>query len=168
MSDKTKKIFFALTIVVPILLYCAYYYGMMIKNAPYRFSDFQYLRLEYGTGDTLKNKYNSKTGAYQYVTKSGTIKNMQLSLTKDDLLYLHRKAADLGFWNFPEKEEGDGFTAGQQPAPKYLIEFVYKEKTKKVLFDASYAGDPELKDANMRLIKEIQMKLDEREEQIKK
>jgi hypothetical protein len=93
---------------------------------------------------------------------------MQLHLNKDDLLYLHRKAADLGFWNFPEKEQGDGFTAGQQPAPKYLIEFVYKNKTKKVLFDASYAGDPELKDANMRLIKEIQMKLDEREEQMKK
>ncbi|WP_345951873.1 MULTISPECIES: hypothetical protein [unclassified Mucilaginibacter] len=166
MTDKTKKIFFALTIIVPIGLYCGYYYGMMIKNAPYRFSDFQYIRFEYGLGDSLNNKFNSKTGSYQYVTQSGKVKKMNLHLTKDNLIYLHRKAADLGFWNFPAVEEGDAYQGKKEKTPHYLIEFAYKEKTKKVLFDQAYNGDPKLKDANQRLIKEIQKILDDREQKV--
>jgi hypothetical protein len=163
MTDKSKKTFFALSIILPIVLYCVYYYGMMIKNAPYRFADFQYLRLEYGLNDSLVNKYNSKTGMYQYMTTKGSLKKLTLRLTKDDLLYLHRKAADLGFWNFPAVEAADTTQGQTSASPKYLIEFVYKDKAKKVLFDQAYDGDPQLKDANIRLIKEIQKKLDERE-----
>jgi hypothetical protein len=163
MTDKSKKVFFALTIIVPILLYCAYYYGMMIKNAPYRFSDFQYLRFEYGMGDSLVNKYNSKTGDYQYRTKSGRVQKLNMMLSKDELLYLHRKAADLGFWNFPSVEEGDSQNGKKQVTPHFLIEFVYAKKTKKVLFDEAYNGDPKLKDANIQLIKEIQKVLDDHE-----
>lgn len=163
MTDKRRKIFFGLTIIVPILMYCGYYYGMMLKNAPYRFTDFQYLRFEYGKTDSLENKYDSKTGDYQYKTTSGNIKKLNMKLSKDDLLYLHRKAADLGFWNFPAEEKSDS----KQPAPKYLIEFVYKEKSKKVFYDQNYNGDPALKDANERLIKEILKVIDEREKHLK-
>jgi hypothetical protein len=168
MTDKSKKIFFALTIVVPILAYCFYYYGMMVKNAPYRFTDFQYLRFEYGLNDSLVNKYNSKTGTYQYTTKSGKLKQLNMQLSKDNLLYLHRKAADLGFWNFPEVEKSTDPTAKEAKTLHYLIEFVYKDKTKKVLFDQDFDGDIALKDANMRLIKEIQSVLDEQEEHLAK
>lgn len=163
MTDRSKKIFFALSIILPIVLYCVYYYGMMISNAPYRFADFQYLRFEYGLNDSLVNKFNSKTGDYQYKTQSGNVKKTTLRLTKDDLLYLHRKAADLGFWNFPAVEAADTSKDVKPNSPKYLIEFVYKEKTKKVMFDQAFEGDNQLKDANMRLIKEIQKVLDERE-----
>jgi len=168
MTDKSKKIFFALTIIVPILAYCFYYYGMMVKNAPYRFADFQYLRFEYGLGDSMVNKYNSKTGMYQYTTKSGKLKQMNMQLSKDNLLYLHRKAADLGFWNFPEVERGDTTGDKKIKTLHYLIEFVYKDKTKKVFFDQDFDGDIALKDANMRLIKEIQSVLDEQEEHLAK
>lgn len=167
MSDKSKKIFIILSVIVPILLYCVYYYGMMIKNAPYRFRDFEYIRFEYGLGDSLINKYNSKTGDYQYETNSGQLKHMKLKLSKDELLYLHQKAADLGFWNFPAVEEGDNFKGERTKTPHYLIEFAYKEKTKKVLFDAAYNDDRSLVDANNRLIKEIQKVLDERQAQLK-
>ena len=168
MTDKSKKIFFALTIVVPILAYCFYYYGMMVKNAPYRFADFQYLRFEYGLNDSLVNKYNSKTGAYQYTTKSGKLKQLNMQLSKDNLLYLHRKAADLGFCNFPEVEKNTETSNKETKTMHYLIEFVYKDKIKKVLFDQDFDGDVQLKDANMRLIKEIQSVLDEQEEHLPK
>ncbi|WP_158828233.1 hypothetical protein [Mucilaginibacter lacusdianchii] len=163
MSDKSKKMFLIASVVVPLLLYCVYYYGMMIKNAPYRFSDFQYLRFEYGNGDSLINKYNSKTGAYQYLNNHDELKVTKLKLNKDDLLYLHRKAADLGFWNFPTVEENSSKKSPSEKTPHYLMEFVYKNKTKKVIFDAAYDGDRSLKDANERLIKEIQKKLEEAE-----
>ncbi|MFD1255411.1 hypothetical protein ACFQ3S_01265 [Mucilaginibacter terrae] len=166
MTDKSKKIFFALTVILPIAFYCVYYYGMMIKNAPYRFSDLQYIRFEYGLGDSLINKYDSRTSAYQYVTRSGKLKKLTMRITNEDKLYLHRKASDLGFWNFPAVEEGDTYQGKKLKSPRYLIEFAYKNKVKKVLFDQAYNGDVNLKDANLRLIKEIQTILDEREKHL--
>ena len=167
-SDRTKKIFFALTIIVPFLLYCFYYYGMMIKNAPYRFSDFQSMSIEYGPVDSLVNKYNSKTGDYQYVDRRDSLVKMHLRLTSDDLLYLHRKAADLGFWDFPAKELADSSKGAKNKSIRYIIEFKYKQKSKRVVFDSEYIGDIRLIDANKTLIKEIKQSLIAAEERLKK
>ena len=164
-SQSKKKIFLIASIILPFLLYCFYYYGMMIKNAPYKFSEFQSMRFEYGYRDSLRNKFDSKTGDYQYVNKRDSVVKMQLELNNDDLLYLHRKAADLGFWDFPANEMAEDTTIR---TPRYLIEFTYKRKTKKVIFDAAFNGNEKLKDANERLIKEIQSKLMEAEGRLKK
>jgi hypothetical protein len=167
MSDRSKKIFFALTIIVPFLLYCFYYYGMMIKNAPYRFSDFDSMSIQYGPVDSLVNKYDSKTGNYQYVNRRDSLIKMHLRLTNDDLLYLHRKAADLGFWDFPSNEVADSVKA-KNKSIRYVIEFKYKKKSKRVVFDSQFVGDPKLVDANITLIKEIKQSLITAEERQKK
>src|SRR6187402_3060585 len=130
MSNRGKKIFLILSIIVPFLMYCVYYYGMMVKNAPYKFVEFDSIVFQYGTGDSLVNKYNSKTGEYQYINKHDSLVKMHLRLTKDDLLYLHRKAADLGFWDFPSSELGDTASRAGVKPPRYLIEFNYKRKSK--------------------------------------
>ena len=103
MTIKQKKIFLALSIIVPFLLYCFYYYGMMVKNAPYKFSEFESLTFKYGIGDSLVNQYNSKTAIYQYVNDKDSLIRKKVKLTKDDLLILHRRAAQLGFWDFPSQ-----------------------------------------------------------------
>ena len=168
MSNRGKKIFLILSTIVPFLMYCVYYYGMMVKNAPYKFVEFDSIVFQYGTGDSLVNKYNSKTGEYQYINKHDSLVKMHLRLTKDDLLYLHRKAADLGFWDFPSSELGDTASRAGVKPPRYIIEFKYKRKSKKVVFDASFDGDPKLKDANERLIKEITNVLTDEESKQKK
>jgi hypothetical protein len=147
------------------MLYCFYYYGMMVKNAPYKFAEFQSVQFEFGYKDSLLNKYNSKTGEYQYVNRKDSVVKMNMHLTNDDLLYLHRKAADLGFWDFPANET---VTDSKVRAPRYIITFNYKRKSKKVMFDANYNGPEKLVDANQRLIKEIQSKLNEAEARLKK
>jgi hypothetical protein len=167
MSDRSKKIFFALTIIVPFLAYCFYYYGMMIKNAPYRFSDFESMSIQFGPVDSLINRYDSKTGDYQYVNKQDSLVKMHLRLTSDDLLYLHHKAADLGFWDFPVKEVADS-TKGKNNSIRYVIEFKYKKKSKRVVYDSGYVGDIRLIDANKTLIKEIEQSLYTAEERLKK
>ena len=168
MSNKAKKIFLLLSITVPFFLYCVYYYGMMVKNAPYKFVEFDSIVFQYGDRDSMLNKYNSKTGDYQYINKHDSIVKMHLRLTKDDLLYLHRKAADLGFWDFPSSEIGDTVKGAGPKPPRYYIEFNYKRKSKKVIYDANFAGDPRLKDANERLIHEITNVLNEEESKQKK
>lgn len=154
---RSKKIFLVLSIVVPFLLYCFYYYGMMIKNAPYKFSEFESMQFQYGYGDSLLNKYDSRTGDYQFVNTRDSVVKMNLKLTNDDLLYLHRKAADLGFWDFPANELSTG---RKVRSPRYMMQFNYKRKSKKVFFDEAYDGNEKLIDANQRLIKEIQTILD--------
>src|SRR5690606_18456444 len=102
MSDRAKKIFLGLSIFVPFLLYSVFYYSQMFKNAPFRFVDFESIVLRYGHGDSLVNRFDSQTGIYQYVNKRDSLVTDTVRLRKDDLQYLHGKAAQLGFWNLPE------------------------------------------------------------------
>lgn len=155
MTERGKKIFLAVCIITPFLLYCVYYYSIMVKNAPYRFSDFESITFNYGLGDSLVNKFNSKTGDYQYVNSRDSTIRTKVKLRKDDLLYLHRKAAELGFWNFPEKISGEGDAGHSTNSPHYYIEFKYKGKSKHVLYDAQNNENPKLNDAAKSLITEI-------------
>ena len=168
MSDRAKKVFLVLTIVVPFLMYCVYYYTRMIQNAPYKFTEFKSFVIQYGTSDSLLNKYDSKTGAYQYLNKHDSLVKMNLLLTKSDLLYLHRKAADLGFWDFPSNELGDTAKYKGAKPLRYYIEFNYQRKSKKVLYDEGFEGDSRLKDANENLVKEIMHVLADAEDRKKK
>lgn len=170
MSDRFKRIFLLASIVVPFLFYCIYYYGMVLKDAPYKFSEFESIQFQYGPGDSLVNKYDSKTGDYQYINSKDSLVKIKLHLTKGELLYLHRKAADLGFWDFPANEVNakDSVAPGGTQPLHYYIAFNYKRKSKKVLFDAAYDGPQKLVDANGMVIKEIQKMLDEVEAREKK
>src|SRR3954468_21573165 len=156
MSPTARKIFLFMTVILPFVGYCVYYYAGVFKNAPYKFTEFDSIDFQYGTGDSLINKFNSKTGAYQFVDSHDSLQKMTLHLPKEELLYLHRKAADLGFWDFPSVELGDTTQRryGMRPL-RYVIEFKYQRKTKRVVYDESFNGDERLKDANQRLIKEI-------------
>jgi hypothetical protein len=151
---KGKRIFLGLSIIVPFLFYCIYYYGMMLKNAPYKYVEFESVSIQYGERGNLINKYSSATGEYQYLDRRDSLVRKRVKLSNDDLLYLHRKAADLGFWNFPNDETGDSLTTGNKP-PRYIIEYKYQRKSKKVVYDANYVADQRLVDANQRLVKEI-------------
>lgn len=163
MTNKSKKIFLALSVIVPFMLYCFYYYGMMVKNAPYKFSEFESLTFKYGAGNNLINQYDSRTQNYQYVTKTDSLIKKKVKLTKDDLLYLHRKAAQLGFWDFPSEVLNTSETSNSA-SPRYYIELKYQRKTKTVLFDRDYNGDVKLKDAVRILIEEIDRTINDAED----
>lgn len=154
-------------IVVPFVLYCVYYYSVMIKNAPYKFSEFESITFNYGLGDSLINRYNSKTGDYQYVNDRDSLIRSRVKLTKDDLLYLHRKAAELGFWDFPEKLSGEGQPGYKKNSPHYYLEFKYQRKDKKIFFDTEYNQNDKLKDAARQLIDEVSRTLNDAEDRSK-
>jgi hypothetical protein len=155
MSDKRKKIFLGICIIAPFLIYMVYYYSIMVKNAPYRFSDFESITFKYGLGDSLVNQYDSKTGYYQYVNSRDSLVKTKVKLRKDDLLYLHRKAAELGFWNFPEQIIGEELDGKSGNIPHYYLEYKYKGKSKHIEFDTGYKDDPKLSDAAKTLITEV-------------
>lgn len=167
MNDRSKKIFLVLCILVPLVLYCVYYYGIMIKNAPYKFSEFKSITFKYGLGDKLVNQYDSQSGTYQYVNEKDSLVKTTVKLSKDELLYLHRKAAELGFWNFPEVLESTKKMPGHT-TPHYYIEYVYERKRKHVLFDINYDKDTKLKDAVTQLIKELSKMISDAQDRVDK
>ena len=164
MNQKLRTTFIILSVAVPFLLYCVYYYSHMIKNAPYKFSEFKSFTIKYGTADSMLNTYNSATGAYQYLNKHDSLIKLNMPLGSNNLLYLHRKAADLGFWDFPETEIGDTTIRihGARPL-RYRIAFYYKRKNKIVVYDESFEADARLKAANEQVVKEIMHVLNDEE-----
>lgn len=124
----------------------------MVKNAPYKFAEFKSLNLRYGLGDSLINRYDSKTMAYQYVDDRDSLQHKHVKLSKDDLLFLHRKAVEYGMWDFPSTMRSADTTKKQ---PHYILEFIYERKTKRVDFDAGFNGNPKLKDAVRTLIETV-------------
>ncbi|MEO8794340.1 MAG: hypothetical protein ABI390_02675 [Daejeonella sp.] len=127
----------------------------MIKNAPYKFSEFESIKLKYGLGDKLVNQYDSKTGDYQYLNERDSLIKTKVKLSKDELLYLHRKAAEQGFWDFPEVFYNSGERDKKSNSVHYYIEYNYDRKSKHVLFDSDYRDNQKLGDAARQLIKEI-------------
>ncbi|MFC7523280.1 hypothetical protein ACFQRK_04960 [Parapedobacter sp. GCM10030251] len=153
MSDRSKKIFLVICIIVPFLLYCFYYYSQMFKKAPFRFSDFESIVLKYGEGNDLINQFDSETGQYQYLNTRDSLVTDTVRLRKDDLQYLHGKATQLGFWNLPDDMTGDT-TTGNKVA-RFYLQYNYKEKSKEVTLDTDFNGNEKMRDAAKTMVDEV-------------
>jgi hypothetical protein len=144
------------------------YYKMMFRDAPYSFTDLQSFVFKYGVKDSLLNQYDSATGECQYLNRSDSLIKSHFSLTTSDLLYLHHKAVEAGFWDFPPKELNTDADANGGNPTEYLIQFNYRGKSKTVLFSANYNGPQPIVEANQLLITEIQQVLKEAQERQQK
>ncbi|MFC5283388.1 hypothetical protein [Pedobacter alpinus] len=123
----------------------------MIKNAPYKFSEFESITLKAGLGGDFDKTFNSKTARYQYLNSNDSLIKQRVKLSKDDLLFLHRKAAELGFWDWPEQMIGD--ESGK--SPRYMLEYDYQRKKKIIYIDGAYDDNIKLRDAALELIKTV-------------
>jgi len=160
-SNKGKKIFLALSIIVPMIIYCYIYYKPIIQNAPFRKNDFVSMQFSWGVKDTLENHYNSVTGDYQYVNAQDSTVKKQVFLKSDDILFMHSKANEIGLWNFPD-------TIGKKSAksmavPRYDMTFNYKEKSKHVVLYGDFDGNPKLLDAAVQMRKVIEETINQAE-----
>lgn len=154
MSDRSKKIFLAICIIVPFLLYCFYYYSQMFKNAPFRFSDFESIVLKYGEGNDLVNQFDSETGRYQYLNTRDSLVTDTVRLRKDDLQYLHGKATQLGFWNLPD-DMTSGDATGESQVARFYLQYNYKEKSKEITLDADFNGNEKMRDVAKSMVDEV-------------
>lgn len=145
MSSKTKKIFLLLTIVVPFLGYCIIYYTPIIKNAPFRSDEFVSFQLQWGAGNDMPNIYDSATGNYQYLNRKDSLVKTNVKLRQNDVIYLHNKLNELGYWNFPDVIANEGTDLNQSKVLRYVFTFNYKRKSKKVIYVTDYSDIPKLR-----------------------
>lgn len=164
MTTKGKKIFLALTIIVPFLIYCVIYYTPMIKNAPFKSGEFVSLQFKWGVGKTLVNSYDSKTGAYQYLDGKDSLIKTNVKLRTNDIIYLHSKANELGLWNFPPVIANQGEDLTSDKILRYEMQFNYQRKTKKVIFMTDYNEIPKLKDVASQMQKLVSQSINDAEE----
>lgn len=155
MSERSKKIFLAICIIVPFILYSYYYYSSMVRNAPFRFTDFESIVLKYGEGEDLPNQFDTRTGIFQYKNQRDSLVYDTLRLRNDDLLYLHRKAAELGLWNLPDDMTVAPDSTRANDIPRFYLEYNYKEKSKIITLDADFVGPEKMTGTARSVIDEV-------------
>jgi hypothetical protein len=151
MSNRGKKIFIIVSIVIPFLIYCVIYYTPMLKNAPFKSAEFISLNYKWGVGKTLDNSYDSATGEYQYLNAKDSLIKTNVKLRKDDIIYLHNKATQIGFWNFPELIANKTVDTTNARVLRYELEFKYKRVSKKVIYLSDYKEIPKLRDLAVQM-----------------
>ena len=164
MSTKAKKIFLLLTIVVPFLAYCVFYYMPIIRNAPFRSDEFVSFQFKWGAGDKLENSYDSATGDYHYLNAKDSLIKTNVKLRENDIIYLHNKANELGYWNFPDVIANAGTDLDKSKVLRYVFEFNYKRKSKKVIFVTDYNDIPKLRDVANQMKTLVEQTINDAEE----
>jgi len=144
MSTRAKQIFLFLTIVVPFLGYCIIYYTPIIRNAPFRSDEFVSFQFQWGAGNDLPNSYDSATGNYQYLDTKDSLIKTNVKLRQNDIIYLHNKMNELGYWNFPDLIANAETDLNKSKVLRYVFTFNYKRKTKKVVYLTDYNDIPKL------------------------
>ena len=164
MTSRGKKIFLVLTIVVPFLIYCIVYYAPIIKNAPFKSSEFVSLQFKWGVGKELSNTYDSATGDYQYLDKRDSLVKTNVKLRTNDIIYLHNKANELGLWNFPDVIANRGEDLTSPKVLRYEVQFNYKRKSKKFILMTDYNEIPKLRDVAMQMKTLVAQSINDAEE----
>lgn len=155
MNERNKRIFLAICIIVPFFVYCYIYYAQMFRNAPYRFADLESIVLRYGEGDDLVNEFDTKTGIYHYLNRNDSLLTDTVRLREDDLRHLHGKAAQLGFWNLPDDMVSPDASPPDKLVPRFYLQYNYKEKSKTVILDADFDGNPKMLETAKSVIDEV-------------
>ncbi len=151
MSNRARKIFILVSVIIPFLIYCVVYYTPMLKNAPFKSAEFVSLNYKWGVGKTLDNSYDSATGDYQYLNDKDSLVKTNVKLRKDDIIYLHNKATEIGFWNFPELIANNAADTTSATILRYELEFKYKRVSKKVIYLSDYSETPKLRDLAVQM-----------------
>ncbi len=155
MSDRAKKMFIFMTVVVPFVLYCVVYYAPMIKNEPFKAKEFVSIKYAWGVGETLENQYDSKTGRYFYKDKQDSLVDMKIELSAKDKKFLDSVADVQGFWNLPPVMANQYEDTLSTTVPRYVMEFTYQRKTKRVIYMANFEGKEKMVSAAKTMQKTI-------------
>src|SRR5690606_3237368 len=138
MSNRAKTIFLSLSIFGSFFIYCVYYYSKMIQNAPYRSYELESIVFKYGEGNNLINQFDSRTNTYQYLNASDSLVSTTVHLNKDDFIYIHHKAAELGFWYVIDVMTHTAHAVVVTKFTLLCVHFNYKQKSILMLVVVKY------------------------------
>jgi hypothetical protein len=168
MTSRGKKIFLALSIIVPFAIYCVIYYAPIIRNAPFKAKEFVSLEYKWGAGSNLENSYNSATGEYRYYNNDDSLIVTKVMLSEKEKKFLDSNADEQGFWNLPDVVANDENDLKKSKAVRYFMKFNYQKKSKEVTYLSDFDGNPKMKSAAAQMQKIIEQSIIDAEEKAKK
>ncbi len=163
MTSTGKKVFLASSVIVPFVIYSAFYYAPFIKNAPFKEKEFVSLDYKWGVGDQLANSYNSVSGDFKYLDKNDSLIVQNFKLSTSDVKYLDSIADTQGFWNLPDVVANSDKDFNDLKQLRYVIKFNYQRKSKEVTYLPSFRGNERMKGAASKMQKEIELMLIDKE-----
>ena len=166
MTDRGKKIFILLTVVVPFLIYAIVYYRPIISNAPFKAKEFVSLEYKWGVGEKYDNSYNSATGEYKYLNDKDSLIVKHIELSQKDKKFLDSNADVQGFWNLPNVVGNSEADFSNPKLLRYFIKFNYEKKSKEVTYFPNFDGNQKMKSATAQMQKIIEQYLADSEQKL--
>ena len=155
-----KNLSLIATLAVILIISLVGYYVISLKKAPYSVTDFESFTYKWGVGDSLLNSYSSKNGSYEYVNNRDSLIKTHVKLRANDIIFIHNKINELGLWSLPEII---GKKVENSKSPVYDLQFIYKEKSKRILIYSDFDDNPQLLDSAMQIKNIVQQAIDEAE-----
>lgn len=168
MTSRGKKIFLALSVIIPFTIYSIVYYAPIIRNAAFQEKYFVSLEYQWGAGNKLDNSYNSATGEFRYLNKNDSLITRNIQLSTRDIKYLDSIADVQGFWNLPSVIANSEEDVNDPRKLRYIIKFSYKKKSKEVTYLPSFSGNEKMKGAASKMQREIELTLIDKETNLAK
>lgn len=159
MTSRGKKIFIAVTVILPFIIYSVIYYQEKFRYANYKAKDFVSFEYKWGVGNKLDNSYNSATGAYTYYDRQDSLISKKLMLTAADFKRLDSVADVQGFWNLPSILANSEAEFKNPQLLRYEMKFIYKDAVKSVTLFANYKANDRMRSAAMQMQKTIEQQL---------
>lgn len=125
-------------------------------------ASYQGLVYKWGTGDTLQNAYDSRTGKYQYLDRNNKLVQTQFKLRGHHLIYLFSKINEEKLFDLPDT------LANTRPidpnVPRYEFLFLNENGAKRFVFLTDYDKDAELASKAKKMQQLLQNMIDEANE----
>ena len=164
MTSRGKKIFIALSIIIPFGIYSIVYYQEKFRYANFKAKDFISFEYQWGIKDPLENSYSTVSHVYRYHDNKDSVVTKKLALTKKDYKYLDSIADLQGFWNLPPILANSEADFNNPQILRYRLTFVYKNDTKTVTFLSNYDRNDKMRNVAMQMRKEVDQLLVEAEQ----
>lgn len=162
MSAKLK---FSLKIIsVIFIIIVGGYYIMKLRSGGKKAVAFVSLTYKWGTGDTLLNSYNSRTGDYKFLNQRDQLIKENFKLRTNSIIYLHSKINEHNLLTIPDTIANKNANFRDSTVLRHEITLVYDDETRHIVFLSNYDGDPMILNKAMALQKYVQQIILEAEE----
>lgn len=154
MSDRFKKIYLIVMVVVPFLAYCGYYYYDMVRKAPFKFGEFRTVRVDFSAPDGRRTHIDIGEGTVVYTLPGKEPLRDTVSFSSDEQQELHRTLYTNNFFDMPHEMRNEG--SADTSTGLYSIEAIYARKQYKVVYETNYRGERRYQDKIGRIIAYIE------------
>lgn len=169
MTSRGKKVFIALSIIIPFVIYSSIYYQEKFRYANYKAKDFVSFEYKWGIQQPLENSYNSATGIYKYHDRHDSLVVKKVVLSKADFKLIDSIGDRQGIWNLPPLFSSNAILANSEADFKnpnilrYEMKFVYKNAHTDIIFLSNYDLKPRKQSAVKEMQKVIEQLLNDTE-----